>query len=163
MRNLLARSASIAPASTTASTFRRADRRGCRHADVPVATWNVAYRKGCFLFSHEDTYHHTMLDRADAAWEHDDLGPGAGKGDHGLPHQPLTGTRDWIWFHEKPIEDVGHIARELGLDLNKPIIGLLTNVFWDAQLHYRANAFTTCSTGSSRRSATSAAVPTSNC
>ena len=23
----------------------------------------------------------------------------------------------------------------------KPVIGLLTNVFWDAQLHYRANAF----------------------
>ncbi|MFV1977802.1 MAG: capsular biosynthesis protein, partial [Myxococcota bacterium] len=29
----------------------------------------------------------------------------------------------------------------LGIDLSKPTIGLLTNVIWDAQLHYRANAF----------------------
>jgi hypothetical protein len=27
----------------------------CRHASVPIVTWNVAYRKGCFLFSHADT------------------------------------------------------------------------------------------------------------
>jgi hypothetical protein len=53
----------------------------------------------------------------------------------------LTGTRDWIWFHENPVENVQQIASELGLDLNQPTIGLLTNVFWDAQLHYRANAF----------------------
>jgi hypothetical protein len=54
----------------------------------------------------------------------------------------LTGARDWIWFHEKPVEDIEQISRELGIDFRKPVIGLLTNVFWDAQLHYRANAFT---------------------
>jgi hypothetical protein len=51
------------------------------------------------------------------------------------------GTKDWIWFHEKPEEDLASIAAELGVDFNRPCIGMLTNVMWDAQLHYRANAF----------------------
>ena len=33
------------------------------------------------------------------------------------------------------------IAREIGVDFAKPCIGMLTNVVWDAQLHYPANAF----------------------
>jgi hypothetical protein len=52
-----------------------------------------------------------------------------------------SGTRDWIWFHDEPDEDFAAYASEAGLDLNKPIVALLTNVMWDAQLHYPANAF----------------------
>ena len=33
------------------------------------------------------------------------------------------------------------IARALDIDFSKPTIGMLTNVMWDAQLHYPANAF----------------------
>jgi len=113
----------------------------CRQAAVPMVTWNVAYRKGSFLFSHDDTYHHTMLTEPLAAWEDMDWGPAQEKQIMDYLASRQTGTRDWIWFHENPIEDVGHIARELGLDLDRPVVGLLTNVFWDAQLHYRANAF----------------------
>jgi capsule polysaccharide export protein KpsC/LpsZ len=48
---------------------------------------------------------------------------------------------DWIVFHRARRQDAGEIARTLGLNGAKPIIGLLTNVAWDAQLHYPANAF----------------------
>jgi hypothetical protein len=51
------------------------------------------------------------------------------------------GTEDWIWFHEKPVFDHDAIQRELGVDFSKPCIGLLTSVMWDAQLHYKSNAF----------------------
>ena len=51
------------------------------------------------------------------------------------------GTQDWIWFHEKPEQELSTIVKELGVDFGKPCIGMLTNVMWDAQLHYRANAF----------------------
>jgi hypothetical protein len=51
------------------------------------------------------------------------------------------GDRDWIGFHEKPDEDAAALVRSLGLDPDKPIIGMLSNVVWDAQLHYPANAF----------------------
>ena len=113
----------------------------CRAASVPMVTWNVAYRKGCFLFSHDDTYHHTMLTEPLAAWEQMPWGPEKDREIVDYLDSRLTGTRDWIWFHEKPVEDVRRIADELGLDLDRPTIGLLTNVFWDAQLHYPANAF----------------------
>jgi hypothetical protein len=113
----------------------------CRHAEVSMVTWNVAYRTGCFLFSHDDTYHHTMLTEPLLAWEKMPWGPVQERTILEYLDSRLKGTRDWIWFHEKPIEDVVQIAGELGLDMNRPTIGLLTNVFWDAQLHYRANAF----------------------
>jgi len=51
------------------------------------------------------------------------------------------GTEDWIWFHEKPESGLEKIASEIGVDFSRPVIGLLTNVMWDAQLHYRSNAF----------------------
>ena len=113
----------------------------CRGAGVPMVTWNVAYRTGCFLFSHGDTYHHTMLSEPAGVWE--DMAWGDAQEAEIMDYlaSRLTGARDWIWFHERPVEDVDRIARELGLDLEKPVIGMLTNVFWDAQLHYRANAF----------------------
>jgi hypothetical protein len=51
------------------------------------------------------------------------------------------GSQDWIWFHERPQADVTAIAREVGVDFSRPCVGMLTNVMWDAQLHYPANAF----------------------
>ena len=73
--------------------------------------------KGCFLFSHEDTYHHTMLYESLDEWEEVTWGTTQERQIMDYLHSRLTGTRDWIWFHEQPIEDVRQIAAELGLDL----------------------------------------------
>jgi len=113
----------------------------CRQADVRVVNWVVAYRKQSFVFSHDDTYHHTLLSEPESAWE-------------GLPwtdameadivaylRSRWDGTRDWIYYHDNPDDDVRSFAEQVGLDLTRPILGLLTNVVWDAQLHYPANAF----------------------
>jgi hypothetical protein len=51
------------------------------------------------------------------------------------------GLFDWIVFHRPSTQDPAAIATQLGVDPAKPVIGLLTNVSWDAQLHYPANAF----------------------
>jgi hypothetical protein len=51
------------------------------------------------------------------------------------------GTQDWIFFHENPETDLARLKTEMKVDFGKPWIGMLTNVFWDAQLHYPANAF----------------------
>lgn len=51
------------------------------------------------------------------------------------------GLFDWIVFHRPRQDDPKALATALGLDEGKPTIGLLTNVSWDAQLHYPANAF----------------------
>lgn len=112
-----------------------------RRVGVRVANWQVAYRKRRFIFSHGDTYHHTLLSEPTSAWESLPWSATLESDTMDYLKSRWHGTRDWIWFHERPEQDVSSIVAELGLDLSKPCIGLLTNVMWDAQLHYRANAF----------------------
>lgn len=113
----------------------------CRANQVDVVNWNVAYRKRCFIFSHGDTYHHTLLDEPVDTWQTIPWTKTSEQAILDYLKSRWQGTRDWIWFHEKPDEEIEKIAQEIGLNLTKPIIGMLTNVMWDAQLHYRANAF----------------------
>lgn len=113
----------------------------CRRQGTRVINWNPSYRKNTFIFSHGDTYHHTMISEPMSIWK--DI-PWTEEIEH-LTMDYLTsrrnGTSDWIWFHEHPENDVEALAREFGIDWSKPCIGMLTSVMWDAQLHYRANAF----------------------
>jgi hypothetical protein len=112
-----------------------------RKNGVRVVNWVTAYRKQRFIFSHGDSYHHTMISEPKECWDSIDWNK---KLDDRLMKYLISrveGTRDWIWFHEKPEEEMVKIASDLGLNLNKPAIGLLTNVVWDAQLHFKANAF----------------------
>lgn len=112
-----------------------------RQRGVRIANWNTAYRKQCFIFSHGDTYHHTLMSEPVAAWEDLPWTPEMERQTMDYLVSRWYGTNDWVWFHEHPQDDLGEIVAELGLDMDKPIIGLLTNVMWDAQLHYPANAF----------------------
>ena len=113
----------------------------CRAAGLSPKIWHVAYRKSSFMVSHDDTYHRTMLTEPVSAWC--DL-PWTEAMESALMDYLKSrwrGTNDWIWFHEKPEEDIDRICAEIGVDLRKPTIGLLTNVMWDAQLHYGTHAF----------------------
>lgn len=112
-----------------------------RRKGIRVVNWVTAYRKQRFIFSHGDTYHHTMITEPVTDWEDIQWSDELDKQTISYLESRAHGTRDWIWFHEKPEEEMEKIASELGLDKNKPIIGLLTNVVWDAQLHFKANAF----------------------
>jgi hypothetical protein len=112
-----------------------------RQEQVPVSTWNVAYRKRRFIFSHDDTYHHTLMTESPAHWEHAELRP---EQERELLHYLASrreGLFDWIVFHRPTTKDPVETAAQVGVDPSKPVVGLLTNVSWDAQLHYPANAF----------------------
>jgi hypothetical protein len=113
----------------------------CRQAGVRVVNWNPAYRKQCFIFSHGETYHHTLMTEPTESW---DTMPWSKRLESGLMEyleSRWKGTQDWIWFHDRPTEDIDQIGQEIGVDFSRPCVGLLTNVMWDAQLHYPANAF----------------------
>lgn len=112
-----------------------------RQRGVRVVNWNPAYRKRCFIFSHGDTYHHTLMSEPTSVWENMQWTPEMETAVMDYLKSRWQGTRDWIWFHEKPQEDLAAIAEELGIDFSRPSVGMLTNVMWDAQLHYPANAF----------------------
>ena len=113
----------------------------CRQKGVHVITWNPAYRKKCFIFSHHDTYHHTMITEPVEKWVNISW-------NHQLESELMNylksrwqGTQDWIWFHYKPEFELQDIVDRTGIDFSKPCIGLLTSVMWDAVLHYPSNAF----------------------
>ena len=108
-----------------------------------VVAWNVAYRSRSFIFSHGETYHHTLMAEPTNEWEEVAWTPDRDAEIVEYLGSRRRGGRDWIVFHNtKPIEDLRRAAPALGrIDLNRPLIGLLTNVAWDAQLHYPANAF----------------------
>jgi hypothetical protein len=112
-----------------------------RQEGVHVSTWNVAYRKRRFIFSHDDTYHHTLMNEPREQWENLALSE---QQEHDLMHYLSSrrdGLFDWIVFHRPKKDDPKELPSLLGLNPSKPVIGLLTNVSWDAQLHYPANAF----------------------
>ncbi len=123
------------PHGIVAEVARRSGRR--------VVAWNVAYRKRSFLFSHGETYHHSLLSEPASEWENLPWPPERDAEVVEYLGSRRRGGRDWIVFHNtRPIEDLRRAAPELrAIDLDRPIIGLLTNVAWDAQLHYPANAF----------------------
>lgn len=112
-----------------------------RSLGIRVVTWHPAYRRGCFIFNHDETYHHGLMNEPVSAWE----GLQWDRGHRELIEQYLesrwTGRNDWVKFHREPEFDVESIGRQVGIDFSRPTVGLLTNVVWDAQLHYKANAF----------------------
>jgi hypothetical protein len=112
-----------------------------RQERVHVSTWNVAYRKRRFIFSHDDTYHHTLMTEPHEHWEDLPLPPARENELLDYLRSRREGLFDWIVFHRATRQDPGEIARQVGIDPSRPVIGLLTNVSWDAQLHYPANAF----------------------
>jgi len=113
----------------------------CRQEEIRVVNWNPAYRKNCFIFSHRDTYHHTMMSEPVEKWINMPWNEKLESELMDYLRSRWKGTRDWIWFHEKPQFELQEIAREFDIDLSKPCIGMLTSVMWDAVLHYPSNAF----------------------
>jgi hypothetical protein len=121
------------PQGTAASVLRS---QGTR-----IVTWFPAYRKGCFVFSHDDTYHHTMMSEPVDTWENLHLPARHLDALMAYLDSRRSGENDWISFNRNPDVNGKKFLELRGIDPNKPLIGLLTNVAWDAQLHYPSNIF----------------------
>jgi hypothetical protein len=111
-----------------------------RQQGVRSVSWSPAYRSQTFIFSHQDTYHRTMLSEATSLWENIDWTPEMETEIVDYLKSRWKGTRDWISYQAKTQEDLSAIATETGIDFSKPVVGLLTNVTWDAQVNYPGNA-----------------------
>lgn len=112
-----------------------------RKEKVRVVNWNPAYRRKCFVFSHGNTYHHTLMLEPVSKWENMKWSTELENDIMDYLKTRWKGTYDWIAFLKNANEDLSAITHELQIDFSKPTIGMLTNVMWDAQLHYPANAF----------------------
>jgi hypothetical protein len=112
-----------------------------REAGMRFVAWNPAYRAGCFIFSHAETYHRAMLSEPASVWENIDFDDDKRRQLIGYLYDREKGTQDWIAFHPADAAESGNVIASTGLDPAKPVIALLTSVVWDAQLHYRQRAF----------------------
>ena len=112
-----------------------------RSKGVRVVNWAMAYRKNSFIFSHGETYHHTMLTEPTDSWKQLDWTPEREQELLTYLKSRWNGAQDWISYNRDPQADREVIGKQLGMDMSKPTIGLLTNVMWDAQLFYPENAF----------------------
>ncbi len=109
---------------------------------IKVVTWNIAYRKNRFIFSHQDTYHHTLISESVSKWVNIKWSDKKNLELANYLKGRWHGHDDWINFNqENPEIKDQKVIQLLDLDPKKPCVALLTNVLWDAQLHYPANAF----------------------
>lgn len=106
-----------------------------------VVNWHRAYRKNAVIFSEGDTYHRTLLTEQNASWEQMPWVDSIDSDLMAYLNDRETGRRDWISFNPDPDPETQNALRDRGVDLTKPCVGLLTNVAWDAQLHYGATPF----------------------
>ena len=110
--------------------------------NIRVVTWNVAYRKKTFIFSHGDTYHHTLMNEPNKNWEAIPWDKKKEKQLFGYIDSRLKGTGDWITFQSKNNEiNKSNLLTDFISKNNGINVALLTNVLWDAQVHYEQNAF----------------------
>ncbi|ALK09741.1 hypothetical protein [Blastochloris viridis] len=108
---------------------------------IRVVTWNPAYRRHCFIFSHDDTYHHTLMSEPTGRWAQTPLSEAQRSRIIDYLVSRREGREDWIRFHKDPDYATRARLAEFGLEPDKPLVVAFTNVFWDAQLHYPTNAF----------------------
>ncbi|MBI3493196.1 MAG: capsule biosynthesis protein [Acidobacteria bacterium] len=112
-----------------------------RRYGVRVVNWIQSYRKNSFIFSHGDTYHHTLMNEPVSNWVDLDWNDERDAELMSYLKSRWSGSQDWISFSRAAETEPDAVARATGIDFSKPSIGLLTNVMWDAQLHYPQNAF----------------------
>lgn len=116
-----------------------------RRAGVRVVNWGTSYRDRTVIFSHGDTYHRTFLHDAPGLW---DVPLTADEEERLLNFlaSRRRGEGDWQWVTPEAAlrrveQEESQLHAQLALDPAKPVIGLLTNVLWDAQLYYEGHAF----------------------
>lgn len=112
-----------------------------RRDGIRVVVYGHPYRKGCVWLSHDETYHRALVTEPNEHWEDLDLDGEAGRVIDEYLNSRRFGTRDYVCYNTDAIEDRETIIRELGLDPDRPIVSLYTNVLWDAQLYYNFTAF----------------------
>jgi hypothetical protein len=114
-----------------------------RRNNIRIVNWGVSYRKGTVLFSHADSYHKTMVNEEKSKWSNFKLDNYKLETIKTYLKSRETGKNDWITFQPTNSTTSNELKYIKSFDLKKPISLLLTNVIWDAQLHFEGNAFST--------------------
>jgi hypothetical protein len=106
-----------------------------RRHNIKLITWSQAYRKQSYIFARNDTYHRTLLHLDN--WNRDLSDEELKQTKEYLASRDV-GSNDWIRFARVNSKQSIKLPFELK---SKPTALLLTNVSWDAQIHYDSRVF----------------------
>ncbi len=109
--------------------------------DLKIIAYTTAYRKNCFIFSYDDTYHRTMIDEDVNDWINIELDENKEKKLFKYLESRKYGTEDIYYYFKDPSFEIEQLLEKQGVNIQKPILGLLTNIIWDAQIEYKNNIF----------------------
>ena len=110
--------------------------------DIKTSTWCPGYRKKTFSFTRGDTYHRSLIYENNDNWEKINFNNSIKNKVENYLNSRQLGTNDWIHFYKsKPNFEIDKYLKKIGVDLNKPLIGMATSVMWDAQIDFPSNFF----------------------
>lgn len=108
---------------------------------IKIIAYATAYKKNSFIYSYDDTYHRTMMDEDTKDWENIDFDQNKEKILFEYLNSRKYGSQDMFYYFKNPSFEIESQLKGIGVDLSKPIIGILPNIIWDAQLEYKNNIF----------------------
>ena len=108
---------------------------------IRTISYTTNYIKNSFVFSHKDSYHHTLKDEPSTEWEGIVFNKIKENKLINYLNSRKYGTYDWGYYFKKPAFKIDKILKNKGIDIKKPIILLTPNIIWDANLIYKDNIF----------------------
>ncbi|MCW5824486.1 MAG: capsule biosynthesis protein [Cyanobacteria bacterium TGS_CYA1] len=104
--------------------------------------WDVCYRNNCITMSHSDTYYRSLVDDSIELWNKSLWTEKLENEITNYLTSRWSGKYDWMKFNEAGANsNPDELMQEIGINPSIPVIGLLTNVVWDAQVYYPGNSF----------------------
>jgi len=108
---------------------------------IKIIAYSSAYKKNSFVFSYDDTYHKNMIEEDVSDWININLDKKKEEILFNYLNSRKYGTQDMFYYFNNPSFEIENELSKIGVDLNKPIIGILTNIIWDAQIVYKNNIY----------------------
>ena len=112
----------------------------CKKEKINTYIYIPSYRKKTFIITKNNTYHKALLYEKN---KEIDVNLNFNQKEKLKKYISgrMTGKFDWIWFNKENNLDTNEIVKRNKIDLNKKVYLMLTNVVWDARLHYENNCF----------------------
>ena len=93
------------------------------------------------MFSPKESYEKTMMNEPVDTWRDIELNNKVESKLMNYLTSRRYGHNDWTYYFKNPNFDVKEELVKIGVDINKPIISIIPNIIWDAQMIYPNNIF----------------------
>lgn len=107
-----------------------------------LVAWDLGYRQNTVNFCHDETHLFALANEPNENWERLEWSEDMESEIREYLGGRWSSKYDWLKILTEGEETApDDVLTELGINREKPIIGMLTNVLWDAQVSYKASAY----------------------